>query len=287
MINPLIVAQDMFKTGFNEVEAKRYEDAHKVFLKVIDKASEGLANFEDKKIDIQTFMLCVFCLKLIMSSKIAKYCYSPETKSFLPYSNLSVSNQKLIAQEIEKLSNKCLILKKNVEVESSFLNPGKKKKKEANKEKSQNILDSFQQACYPYMSNGFGWTRSDKKLISSKLNFQVKPTYLPDGEDEKSFLHVGVFGQSIIRICVWVSENKLYVQFEGSKATNSFAINSETDLMDVELDVPVVISSSRGSLYFGGAYLGLFKYIGDHNGRGGQKRCSDTLSVHGKCSFCP
>ena len=51
MINPLIVAQDMFKTGFNEVEAKRYEDAHKVFLKVIDKASEGLANFEDKKID--------------------------------------------------------------------------------------------------------------------------------------------------------------------------------------------------------------------------------------------
>ena len=45
MINPLIVAQDMFKTGFNEVEAKRYEDAHKVFLKVIDKASGQYGNW--------------------------------------------------------------------------------------------------------------------------------------------------------------------------------------------------------------------------------------------------
>ena len=46
MINPLIVADNMFKTGFNEIEAKRYEDAQKTFITVINKANEGLQNLE-------------------------------------------------------------------------------------------------------------------------------------------------------------------------------------------------------------------------------------------------
>ena len=93
MINPLEVADDMFRTGFNEIECKRFEDAQRTFLTVIDKANEGLKNLEGRSISIETFKLCVYALKLIMCSKISKYCYNQGTKSFLPYSNLSKSDQ--------------------------------------------------------------------------------------------------------------------------------------------------------------------------------------------------
>ena len=64
------------------------------------------------------------------------------------------------------------------------------------------------------MSNGFGWTRSDKKLSSRKIKIQVKTAYLPDGEEDKSCLHVGVMEDTkeIIAVHVWVSGQKLYVQ---------------------------------------------------------------------------
>merc|ERR1719450_399353 len=50
MINPLKVADEMFTTGFNEIEAKRYEDAEKTIVTIIEKAKEGLANLKDKTI---------------------------------------------------------------------------------------------------------------------------------------------------------------------------------------------------------------------------------------------
>ena len=144
LINPLKAADEMFKTGFNEIEAKRYKDAQKSFVAVIEEANKGLLNLEDKIISIETFKLCVHSLKLIMCSKIAKYCYNLETKSFLPYSNLSKSDQKLVAKELEKLSIKCLAMKNNVEVNPSIFTRNKKKK--AKKQESQNIVDNFQQA---------------------------------------------------------------------------------------------------------------------------------------------
>ena len=48
LINPLKVADNMFKTGINEIVAKRFEDAHKTFITVIDKANEALENLEEK-----------------------------------------------------------------------------------------------------------------------------------------------------------------------------------------------------------------------------------------------
>ena len=115
----------MFKTGFNEIEAKRYKDAQKTFATVIEEANKGLVNLQDKTVSIETFKMCAHSLKLIMCSKIAKYCYNLETKSFLPYSNLSKSDQKLVAKELEKLSIKCLAMKNNVEVKPSIITRNK------------------------------------------------------------------------------------------------------------------------------------------------------------------
>ena len=144
MINPLKVASVRYKTAFNEIKAGRFEDAQKSFITVIDKAHEGLANLEDKSLNIEAFRLCVHSLKLIMCSTIAKYCYDRNTKSILPYSNLSKSDQRLIAQELEELSIKCIALKNNVTLRSSIFTRNKTEK--ANKEESQNIFNNFQQA---------------------------------------------------------------------------------------------------------------------------------------------
>ena len=127
MLNPLHVAYEMFKTGYIEIEAKRFEEAQKSFTTVIEKANEGLENLQDKSIKIGTFKFCVHALKMIMCSKINKYCYNLKTNSFLPYFNLTKSDQMLIAKELENLSNKCIALKENVKVKPTiFTNKGVK-----------------------------------------------------------------------------------------------------------------------------------------------------------------
>ena len=265
MINPLIVANQKYKTAINEIKAGRFEDTQRSFLVVIDKASEALANLEYKSLDMETFKLCVHALKLIMCSTIAKYCYNSMTKSFLPYTNLSISDQKLIAQELEELSKKCLALKENVKVRPTMFTSNKQKI--SNKEESQNILDKFQQASYPYISNGFGWTRNDKKITTSKVKIQVKNSYLPNGEEDKSCLHIGVLGQDLITVHIWVTKQKLYIQYKGSTV---FATKIDTgpDLMEVEFGISaVVVSSSGGVAQHRGWYLGQYNYAGEHNGR--------------------
>ena len=266
LINPLKVADNMFKTGINEIVAKRFEDAHKTFITVIDKANEALENLEEKILGIETFKLCVFTLKLMMCSKIAKYCYCSDTKIFLPYSNLSKSDQNLIAKELEKLANKGLTFKINVEVRSSIFT--RKKEKKARKEESQNILDNFLQACYPYLSNGFGWTRIDSLIKSSTIKIQLKTAYLPDGEEDKSCLYVGVIGdrRTSVKIHAWVSEQKLYVKYKESLVTTKIETGSELMQVEIFLPVPVVISSS-GAGQHRGRSLGQFNYVGNHNGR--------------------
>ena len=226
-IDPLKVANELFKTGFNEIKAKRNEDAQKTFITISDKASEALANLEDKKLDIDTFKLCVHALKLSMFSKIAMYCFNLQSKTFLPYSNYPKYFQEQIAEELENLSIKSLMLKKNVEVKPSIFT--RSKVKEANKEESQNILNDFLQACYPYLSNGFGWTKSGTKISSSqttKVKIQVKTDFLPKGEGKKTCVHVGVIEetQKIVAVYIWVSEQtirktkvyKLHIENEGS-----------------------------------------------------------------------
>ena len=144
LISPLQVADEMFKTGFNEIEAKRYKDAQKSFATVIEEANKGLVNIQDKTVSIKTFKLCAHSLKLIMCSKIAKYCYNLETKSFLPYTNLSKSDQKLVAKELEKLSIKCLAMKNNVEVKPLILTRNQKEGKEVRitRDQSEDNLSS-------------------------------------------------------------------------------------------------------------------------------------------------
>ena len=99
---------------------------------------------------------------------------------------------------------------------------------------------------------------------------QVNTDYLPDGEEDKSCLNVGVMEDTkeIIAVYVWISQQKLYVQYKGSLVLVN-KIDTETDIMRVEFDfnVPIVISSSGGAAEYGGWYLGQYNYAGEHNGR--------------------
>ena len=121
LLNPLKVADELFSTGLNEIEAKRYKNAEKTFSIVIEEATRSLSNIKEQIINFETFKFCIHSLKLIMCSKIAKYCYSQTSKTFLPYSNLTELDQRLIAKELEKLAKKCLFLRKNFEINEVIL----------------------------------------------------------------------------------------------------------------------------------------------------------------------
>ena len=115
-------------------------------------------------------------------------------------------------------------------------------------------MDNFQQACYPYISNGFGWTSNDKKIKSGKLKIKVKTAYLPDGEEDKTCLHVGVMEDSkeIISVYIWVSKQNLYIQCKGSLVFLA-NIDTGTEMMEVEFDIDVpfsgVIINNVGASY--------------------------------------
>jgi len=77
---------------------------------------------------------------------------------------------------------------------------------------------------HPYISNGFGWTSYDKKMKLGKLEIKVKTAYLPDGEDDKTCLHVGVMEDSkeIISVHIWVSKHKTEIVYSMQGVTCPF-----------------------------------------------------------------
>ena len=188
----------------------------------------------------------------------------------------------LIAKELENLSNKCIALKENVKVKPTIFT--NKKEEKAYREESQNILNNFLQTCYPYMSNGFEWTRSDSQIKSSTIKIQVKTAYLPNGEENKSRLKVGFIEDSneIITVCVWVSDQKLYVQHKGLVIVSE----EETDLMEAEFGViPVVIFSTGGAAQHCGEYLGQYNCAGEYNGRAYYRQFDTVGNTHPGCLF--
>ena len=279
MFNALKQAVESFDTALNERQAELHSDAKETFDFVIKKADEGLKNLEVGSLDLETFKLCQVALLLQMISLIANYCYhddqNPRLQTFIDYNYITKKKQKLIAKELEKLTIKAISLKEKVKLKDHVMTT--KKEQRSRKEDSQNILNKFLQFCYPYISNGFGWTRMESKIKSgnvlkapSNIKIQVKTAYLPDGEEDKSCIQVGIMEDTkeTIAVHVWVSEQKLYIQHQ-EKLVLVTKIDTDSDLMEVKfsLEFSVVISSSGGAAQFCGDYLGQYNYAGEHNGR--------------------
>ena len=84
--------------------------------------------------------------------------------------------------------------------------PGSSKKKS----KIQDVLDSILKICYPYMSQGFGWTDFQTDLTSDDATIDVKlhPEYIPEGAEDKVAITVGkAAGRKSALISVWKEED--------------------------------------------------------------------------------
>ena len=91
---------------------------------------------------------------------------------------ISVTTKNLIATELKRWVDKCILLKKNVKITGAWF-PGNSAKKQ--KSEAQNVLDSILKICYPYISQGSGWTnfRTDLTFYGTPADIKLYPEYIP------------------------------------------------------------------------------------------------------------
>lgn len=211
---------DFFKSALRKIQYDDFEEAFKSFEKVDTEATRAFNTAKSKeKLSVEDFDEIATAARLLTLSKIAMVSFDKENKRFLPYLLLGEKKVKLIGAELEDIVIKCMEQKKRVQ--STFFN------KQKNKGKVQDNLDSVLKVAYPYISQAQGLTDFNNlvKVHEKTVTIQVKPEYIPLGEEDATEIIVGVGDTtaSLLKAKVWRDE----------KIKNNVKIFSETDSIKV------------------------------------------------------
>ena len=175
---PMKLASRYYDDALDMLMCKQFKDAFDNLNKVIDKASEAFHYTADKKINMETFKQCIEAVTLITFATIMKNCYDHSSSCFYPYFSLDKAKKQLIANVLERWVNDCIQLKERVEITSWM--PGSSKKEL----KVQNVLDSILKICYPFISQGHGFSDFNTDLVSvdqfKTTNVTLNPLYIPE-----------------------------------------------------------------------------------------------------------
>ena len=174
------------------------------------------------------------------------------------------------------MANDCINLKKNVKIASWM--PGSSKKKS----KIQDVLDSILKICYPYMSQGFGWTDFQTDLTSDDATIDVKlhPEYIPEGAEDKVAITVGkAAGRKSALISVWKEGSHVHIdQINCWVSSPSMKIGSAS-----EIPVTILMKMTRlviSSTEVGGGWLGQYEIAGERNGAPYYRQTGDDEDPH-------
>ena len=109
----LKMSRDFLEAAYNAIANDSFEFAYKIIANdLIPKASEAF-NLEQKdKITPDNFYGCMQSIKILVLANVLVHSYS--RKRFQPYKVLSKKKKKLIADELERIVNKAISLKKKV-----------------------------------------------------------------------------------------------------------------------------------------------------------------------------
>ena len=204
---PMKNAITFFKTANTEIMNGRFNDAYKNLNLVVVKSNEAFELTATKYINVETFCECTKAMKLIIYSTILKYCFNEEKRTFEVYSNISPANKKIIAVQLEEITEKCIKLKDNVKTTKFGIERTKKK------EASQDVLDEILQITYPFISEGFKWSDSKTDVADNLgVTFKLVPYYLPNGEEDEATMIVGKLHSSDVKLFIWREENTAFLK---------------------------------------------------------------------------
>ena len=242
LISPLKSAMDHFTTAVNLMVSHDFDLANKTLEKVIDKATDGLNNMEDKYVNLETFKECGTAVKLIVFSKILVFSYDSKMKLFLPYLLLSADRRELIAKELRTQVDRCIALRANVKLGGLFTD--KQERKEV-----QEIVETILQRTYPYMCSHDGM---DQVIPASKVtkDIIVKPEYLPASVENKANVNIGVINESLMSINIWRSKKSIFTQIRNHKVhehETKVDLDSTSEDVKVFIQLPIIIRRSRGT----------------------------------------
>ena len=170
---------------------------------------------------------------------------------------------------LERWVKDCIKLKENVAI-SSWMPGSSREELEA-----QKVLNSILKICYPFISQGHGYSDFSANLASfDAVNVTLDPIYIPEGSEDKVTIKVGKFGyKQSAMMSVWKEDgHDVKVECMNCREYSSkLSCVSCTPTLKMLKIVTVksnklVISSTDGASKKRGVFLGQYEYGGFHNG---------------------
>ena len=183
------LASRYYDDALDMIRCRKFRDCFDNLNKIIEKASEGFHYTADKEINIETYKECIEAVTLIAAANILKNCYDHSTSCFLPYFSQDKPTRQLIGKVLERWVKDCIKLKENVAI-SSWMPGSSREELEA-----QKVLNSILKICYPFISQGHGYSDFSANLASfDAVNVTLDPIYIPERSEDKVTIKVGKVG---------------------------------------------------------------------------------------------
>ena len=191
---PLKQAVDLFGKAMRHMENESISGTIKELEKVRDHAVQAFHYAEGQGPKTENMKSAVSAKQLVILSEILTQSYNGTT--IVPFPLLDAQKKRTISSLVEDEVRSLQRFHDSFKVPMLTWNKAEKAKAK------QDITDSLLRTAYPFISEGKGLTSS---LTSLELPYNLKllAQFLPEGEEDATFLTVGQHEGKPFALCVW------------------------------------------------------------------------------------
>ena len=187
---PLNNAIDFFHRAINYILTGNNEDALKIIADLYKEATTAFnygIGLDGKNISLKSYKECAKATRLKIFATVLEASYDKTADMFLPPHKLPEKKVNIIGVELERIVQKCLEQRSNVNTTKFFMEDTSKKSE------VQDTLDSVLKMAYPYISEHKQLSSRKRGLAhEDSIQLSLTPALLPWGYEDRTELGVGV-----------------------------------------------------------------------------------------------
>ena len=232
---PLNNAIDFFHRAINYILTGNNEDALKIIADLYKEATTAFnygIGLDGKNISLKSYKECAKATRLKIFATVLEASYDKTADMFLPPHKLPEKKVNIIGVELERIVQKCLEQRSNVNTTKFFMEDTSKKSE------VQDTLDSVLKMAYPYISEHKQLSSRKRGLAhEDSIQLSLTPALLPWGYEDRTELGVGVVNDQkgrktiVVKVNVWRETNAVYYERNSKCFIKKFT--TETNVVDM------------------------------------------------------